>query len=409
MPNFDHNTHSSDASRCLSKNHIPALDGLRGIAILMVMSHHFNILAHGSPVERLLTATLETGWAGVDLFFVLSGFLITGILIDSKENAHYYRNFYIRRSLRIFPLYYAVVLLTFMVLPQLPGSLAQTLSQTEGGIGWYLTYLSNFAMTRGNHFGFGMLNVTWSLAVEEQFYLVWPLIVYALPQRGLLRLCLVLIVAVPMIRIGLVWQSVSWVAVYTLPFCQLDALAIGAVIAIALRSEFWTKRAEDAARGVLVLSVLGLMTTLTMNRNTHPAASPWMLTLGFSSFACLFGASLTLILTSSRWRPVSALLANPLLVLFGKYSYGLYLIHVPVRNAVIHFAPGIASSPSLLTQIAFWLLSAGLSLLLAIPVWYAIEQPFLKLKDRFPTDKVPKSRKYHSAARQIAPENSLLE
>ncbi|NQV27245.1 MAG: acyltransferase, partial [Rhodopirellula sp.] len=214
-----------------SREHIPALDGVRGIAILMVMSHHFTIIGSANPVEKAVSGVLQLGWAGVDLFFVLSGYLITGILLDSKRSPHYYRNFYARRVLRIFPLYYAVVLLTFLVLPRLDGSLAQILSNTEGSIGWYITYLSNFAMSRGNHFGYGMLNVTWSLAIEEQFYLVWPLFVCVMRPQTLLRLCLSLIVGAPLLRLSLVLQSASWVTVYTMPFCRIDALAFGALVA----------------------------------------------------------------------------------------------------------------------------------------------------------------------------------
>ncbi len=384
MRNANQNYSSMDDSGCLSRQHIPALDGLRGLAILMVMSHHFNIFAQGNSVERLLTATFQTGWAGVDLFFVLSGYLITGILLDSRNHARYFRNFYIRRSLRILPLYYSVVLLTFYILPQISGPLARTLSHTEGSIGWYIFYLSNVAMSHGNHFGYGMLNVTWSLAVEEQFYLMWPLVVYALPQRRLMSFCLVLTIVSPLLRVWLVSQSFSWVTVYTLAFCRLDALAIGALVAIAMRSEFPIHRVENIARGVLVLSVLGLMLTVTMNQSTHPASSPWMRTLGFSSFAGLFGAVLILILSPSRWRPVCSGLSSPLLMIFGKYSYGLYLIHVPVRNVLVHYVPELSSNPSLLSQIAFWAISTSLSLMMAIAVWHLIERPFLNLKEYFP-------------------------
>lgn len=175
--------------------HIPELDGIRGIAILMVIGFH---LVHSMPcVQQALPASISVmsrlGQSGVDLFFVLSGFLITGILLRHRLQEGALRNFWGRRVLRIFPLYY-LTLITVQLFPGL-----RTLPVSEGaGDGWLWLYLANIPPTFQNidttlpHF--------WSLSVEEQFYVFWPLLVCWLSPKSLLRLCLVLIFAAPMIR-----------------------------------------------------------------------------------------------------------------------------------------------------------------------------------------------------------------
>jgi peptidoglycan/LPS O-acetylase OafA/YrhL len=153
--------------------HSPALDGVRGIAILLVLFHHFTLFDPVTTIGAWLGFVALLGWSGVDVFFVLSGFLITGILIDARGSNRYFASFYMRRVLRIFPLYYLIVFLSFVVLARStywhdllvgPGRVAQ----------WpYWTYLVNFAIAERGDFQHGVLDVAWSLAIEEQFYLRW--------------------------------------------------------------------------------------------------------------------------------------------------------------------------------------------------------------------------------------------
>ncbi len=159
----------------LSSQHIPALDGIRGIAILVVMMHHFTVyggMASTNALDRAFRTLTLPGWVGVDLFFVLSGFLITGILYDAKEKRHYFRTFYMRRVLHIFPLYYVVLVIVFLIAPRLFTADAALQSFT-GEQWWYWTYLSNVSTALSGWHEYLAFGHFWSLAVEEQFYLLW--------------------------------------------------------------------------------------------------------------------------------------------------------------------------------------------------------------------------------------------
>src|SRR5215469_16350920 len=172
---------------------MPQLDALRGLAVIAVLIHNTG--------RDLYTGFLtRNGWMGVDLFFVLSGFLITGILLDTKNSDGYFRNFYARRCLRIWPLYYCTLFFMFVVVPLVRPSEAHQIFEPRSMPWWsYFVYLQNFlvpSITRAT----GLLGVTWSLAVEEQFYLVWPLVVRFLTETQLRRLSITLICCSPVLR-----------------------------------------------------------------------------------------------------------------------------------------------------------------------------------------------------------------
>ena len=220
---------------------IPALDGLRGVAILLVLFHHQTLLRlDGSGVDPWFGRLFHVGWCGVDLFFVLSGFLITGLLLDAKGGPHYFRNFYARRTLRIFPLYYAVVFFSLVILPNLPEGIlpaqkAQSFGRIEGDEIWYWTYLSNYSIAAAGQWRHGILDVSWSLAIEEQFYLLWPLLVAKLGRGALWRLCAGLILLAPACRLALLAAGADELAPYVLTPARIDTLAIGASLALAIR------------------------------------------------------------------------------------------------------------------------------------------------------------------------------
>jgi peptidoglycan/LPS O-acetylase OafA/YrhL len=194
----------------LQRKHIPQLDGMRGLAILLVLFAHSAIAFTRVPAFRWIE---NYGNLGVQLFFVLSGFLITRILLDTKDTPHFFRNFFVRRALRIYPLYY--VLLGFVVFSGLVH---------QHGVRWwpYILYLSNIIYGAGTEPS--PLGPVWSLAVEEQFYLVWPFVVSVVSRRGLERLCVAMIV-------GAVGLRLTGVMQFHNTLVQLDALAAGALVA----------------------------------------------------------------------------------------------------------------------------------------------------------------------------------
>src|ERR1700677_2473843 len=186
-----------------SLGHIPALDGVRGVAILLVLINHFSPEKdYGNTLAKIFQPVTNSMTVGVDLFFVLSGFLITGILLRSRSSNRYFRNFYSRRALRIFPLYYFVLILLAIGLHVIPSW--RNLTTLRDAWPWYWFYGTNYLICQT---GFTFLDHAqvslghfWSLAVEEHFYLFWPLMVWLLSDRALLRLCIALMVIAPICR-----------------------------------------------------------------------------------------------------------------------------------------------------------------------------------------------------------------
>ena len=220
----------------------PALDGLRGAAILMVMACHYAMQVPGKGVfARGAQAVALKGWAGVDLFFVLSGFLITGILYDAKGQSHYFRNFYARRTLRIFPLYYGILVVELLILLVIKFGFPHAWLHLHNpqklwaAMPWLWTYTTNIGQSFF-HLHTVLEGHFWSLAVEEQFYLVWPLLVFLLPWHGLIKACAALVVTAFLVRAALAANASSFAA-YSLTPCQFDALGLGALAALLVRDK----------------------------------------------------------------------------------------------------------------------------------------------------------------------------
>jgi len=330
----------------------PELDSLRGIAILLVLLHHFTLGSGGARTA------MHLGWIGVDLFFVLSGFLITSILLEAKGGRGYFRRFYARRTLRIFPLYYAFLAAVFLLVPHLPLNAAHAAkaASVEGREWTYWLYLGNFEIAGADRFPHAVLGVTWTLAVEEQFYVVWPLVVALLSRRALAGFCAVLFLAAPLCRLAV--ADGSYLPAYVLPFCRMDALAAGAWLA-ATRGRVARPllRAAPFAAGIAVLSLCLLEGVSARHRGWH--------TWGFSATAILF---LGVVANARRtWRPLETL---------GRYSYAMYLLHMPCRLVVTRvFRPESAAG-----QLWFYALAGGLTFGTAWLSWHLLEKRFLALK-----------------------------
>ena len=286
--------------------HIPALDGVRGIAVLLVLWCHAigadlstNI---ASPLDRFAFTSARLATSGVDLFFVLSGFLITGILCDAKGRDHYFRNFYARRTVRIFPLYYACLALFLVVIPMLAPALAQRFGQPNTSQAWYWAYLSNFSQPFALYLGqpaHHVLSVTWSLAVEEQFYLVWPAVVFFLDRRALLRVCGWMFVFSFGMRLAL-WMTLErpdcWQIATDITPCRLDVLAAGAAIALIARGPGGIRGLIKPAKivgplaAVILMAMVGLMAKLGYRGGL--ITTPGYVLFGGTLYAAMYGSLL---------------------------------------------------------------------------------------------------------------------
>jgi peptidoglycan/LPS O-acetylase OafA/YrhL len=227
--------------------YIPELDGIRGLAVCMVFADHM-LGGWATPadtlarVPALVRFILGHGWLGVDLFFVLSGFLITGILLDSREKPNYFRNFYARRFLRIIPLYYTVIAVMWLC---------------YGGPARYFVlsylFLANFASAFRANVPHGA-GVFWSLAVEEHFYLLWPLLVRILSRRNLALFAFGVVVFVPTLRLWAESARISYEAIYSYSYFRFDGLALGALLAIWVRTPWANQRTSCGMTAGLLLA-----------------------------------------------------------------------------------------------------------------------------------------------------------
>lgn len=362
--------------------HIPALDGLRGCAILAVLLLHFTsaLAAPAGAPARLAKQAFSAGWVGVDLFFVLSGFLITGILADARETPHRFRTFYVRRALRILPLYYGFVLLLFIV-PPLVEAPAYTTAPADQLPYWL--YLQNFwpldnrALDLSAHL--------WSLAIEEQFYLIWPLVVFTLSRRTALRVCAACVVGALAYRVAWVFTVDDLRAVYFLTPGRVDGLALGGAIALTARRDGGPARLRRMAPAVLAASAVVLAGAALHPSGFDPGGA-YMVSVGYTALAFFFGAVLVLALDGGPALLPRLLSAGPLRF-FGRYSYGLYVLHVPLIALARHagVSPDVFGGTrwEFAGLVAYVALMGAASVALALASWTLYEKRFLALKARF--------------------------
>jgi peptidoglycan/LPS O-acetylase OafA/YrhL len=380
---FDRCRVPADSPQFNSRERLPALDGLRGVAILLVFFYHY---AGGLPARvgsgpiHALGIVFAFGWSGVDLFFVLSGFLITGILYDTQMDPRYYRNFYARRVLRIFPPFYFLALVLVVLTPIL-------------GIHWKFAHLAFLF-----YIGFPcaliwpavmqisplvLTNHLWSLCAEEQFYAIWPAMIARLRNRSaILWACAAAAILALFFRIAICasgWLSIGWTHDFLL--ARMDTLALGAAIALLMRGP----RPEKVLRRGRPLFIVGCGATIALCavRRTVNHIDPFLATAGFSVIALMYGGLLLLALRSGGW--VETILSFKALRIFGRYSYGMYLYDLPLtillsprRDLLISRFHSYAMGSAV-----FLILCLLVNLLVAAASFHFLEAPLMRFKSRF--------------------------
>jgi peptidoglycan/LPS O-acetylase OafA/YrhL len=337
---------------------IPQLDAIRGVAIVLVILHNQSSVFPSLRLERLFA----NGWMGVDLFFVLSGFLITGILVDARQSEGYFKNFYVRRCLRIWPLYASLLVFMFVLVPLLRPSEERTVFDKSSPWWAYPLFLQNFLIPNPTSAA-GPLAVTWSLAIEEQFYLVWPWVVRYYSLTHVRRLAIAVICLSPALRLYLSFHGVN---LYTNVFCRLDGLMAGALLALVVRSgTFLPFRFVRRAWIILIVAV-------PLAFATEAVDARWIV----FSLSAVASASFVYLALFSRQAWLQGALTNRFLAYTGTISYGLYLLHkIPFDMAKSFHAD---RHP----LIALPILLAACYAMAALS-WTLLEKPFLGLKRYF--------------------------
>ncbi|MBP3960478.1 acyltransferase [Gemmata sp. G18] len=364
--------------------YVREFDGFRGLAILAVMVHHFwprsGPLAAHSAIPHL-------GWVGVDLFFVLSGCLITGILLDTRGSAGYFKNFYARRVLRIFPLYFLFVAAAYILIPRLqaatnPGEFVQE----SGPAWWYLLYLGNLREALTGSAPAYVLAPTWSLCIEEQFYVAFPLLVAALPVYRLRLLLWVLVCFAPAFRLATaIWWVENERIQYLFTLSRVDTLALGGLLALAFRGYAAVpgKRATGILLPIVSLVFVGVFVTGGLDRTTWFGRVAGYTVVGFTMWVLVAWAIHrrgTAPTSWLRWTPLTGL---------GTICYGIYLLQRPAEvvlgKLAVRYAPGCFDPDTVtgfLAKCAVAVIAGGAS-------WFLIECPILRLKSLFVSPRHP--------------------
>jgi peptidoglycan/LPS O-acetylase OafA/YrhL len=329
----------------------------------------------------------------VDVFFVLSGFLITGILLDTRDSPRYFRNFYVRRFLRIFPIYYPMLAVVFFIVPRFMPFDTPGLRMIWRNQLWLWTYLTNIGFVVHRRIwadaGWLDLNHLWSLAVEEQFYLFWPLIVLLCSRRTFKMVCVACLIGSPALRCALWLLHQRIGAIYFPTPCRLDGLALGALVATLVRERGVASLVGAAPKMVFVS--LALLLGLSVWRGGLRFNDTPTVVFG-PTFAALLAASvLVLSIHSIPGNPVAGVLNNSFLRSAGKYSYAMYLYHEPLQPLLWHLMSGdrIARwvGSQALGYVLFVALFGAVTFAAAFVSWHLYEKHWLKLKRYFEYDR----------------------
>jgi peptidoglycan/LPS O-acetylase OafA/YrhL len=366
----------------LRAGRMASLDGIRGIAVLSVIAYHameINSEVHGAGY--IWRAFINSTWAGVDLFFVLSGFLITGILLDTRDAKGYFRSFYVRRALRIMPLYYGVLIVVLLVIPALIGlsRLPILYERLTSHQLWLWFFVQNYLQARGSHQlpGFGHF---WTLAVEEQFYLLWPPIIYFLDRRILLKVLIAVCAVEPAFRFALLHSGFSAWAVRELTYTRFDSLFYGAIAALLFRDRNLLRVLRSYCLILMALASCVLV-TIGVRHGFVPYEAPETVIAGYSACGILFAG--LVLAGAANYKFIARPLSASFLRWFGRYSFAMYIFHPPLCAAYAAVvAPHLPMGP-------LWFAAGGFITVLGITSgiawlsWTILESRCLRLKRYF--------------------------
>ncbi len=356
------------------RSHYSILDSIRGLAIVLVL------LFHCFPHIKVF----GIGWFGVDLFFVLSGFLITGILINTVNHEHYWKNFVGRRVLRIFPLYYftlLVFLVSNIVFTSINDLDAIDFNFFTSHQWWYWLYIPNWlVLFEGEWLPTAIFNHYWSLAIEEQFYLIWPLLlvlIYKWQPVYFIYVPITFIISSILLRVVFLQLDFSEIAIYNFTFTRLDAISFGSLAAVLVRQDKLIDYCEKYVVFILIFAVSVFIGGLLISTSFSPL-SYYFLTFGYTNNALMFTCFLLISISNFRELKVLRLFNNQVLRFFGKYSYAMYIFHWPLFRLFYDDLVKLYNSKLFASMII-----VGLTILLSLLSWYLLEKQFLKLKVNF--------------------------
>ena len=357
------------------RSYYKGLDGLRGIAILLIVGYHvFNFI----PI-------FEYGWLGVDLFFVLSGYLITDILIKSRDHDKYISRFYIRRVLRIFPVYYLCLFLFIILLPALKQVPYNAAYYNEYQINFWL-HLSNWLFILKSPEETFFLNHLWSLALEQQFYFIWPwVILFITNSKKLLQIVCALPVVLILLRFAVSCfypGKMDYNILYT--FSRVDGLFIGSALAVYLHSHVKI----EPKYLLRVFAALAMLNAAFLAASFLPGFElPYFPFLGYTTFAIIFGFIVHSVITARQNTSWMRLLSQPALRYIGRISYGFYIYHWPIYllfcSGIKTYLYALLPGGGVLVQLTAAVIITLLAILVSLISYVLIERHFLRLKHIF--------------------------
>ncbi|WP_144392660.1 acyltransferase family protein [Pleionea sediminis] len=377
----------------MHQGYIKGLDGLRAVAILWVMFGHISSSLNWpvtSAIQKPFNLITNMGWVGVQLFFVISGFLITQILLKDQFKPGFLKNFYIRRSLRIFPVYYLALIIFFVLIPLL-GFMPEWLANSKSDQLWYWLYLQNWIRPFSEQ---GALAPLWSLAIEEQYYLIWPLCVLFFRNSTLKLICVFMIVSAPIIRTFLFTQmpdffnieNIGKSAAYNFTFARWDAIAIGSLIGIYVSEKKTDILIKISQVGTIAFTLIILAQIALFSNFTSVALGIGM--LNQTTVALLFGCLILLISQSQSDQNIiiRCLEFSPIKSI-GKVSYAMYLFHLPIVVVWLGYwnqsFQNYSWIETLITIFSHYFALVLIMYILARLSWALFEHPILKFKDKF--------------------------